>query len=168
MIISSLNSAENVVKQRHSPLSFIHNDFNDSFQMPQQNSSHSEIEQQILDKVDSIISDCEANGKPLEVDPARAQLFETFVLAEAAGSVGETAEPDLSADGLCKSLAERWGLQEAAQQSMVNQTQLQGDQLTKMRSLWSVMRMWMEWTYAWERWAEFHADSAPSVQSEAD
>jgi hypothetical protein len=19
-----------------------------------------------------------------------------------------------------------------------------------------VMRMWMEWTYAWDRWAEFH------------
>ncbi len=165
---SSLKSAEKVVKQNYCPLSFVHNDFSDTIQMPQQHSSQSEIEQQILDKVDSIISDCEANGKPLELDPARTRLFETFVIAEAANCVGDTAEPDLSADGLCKSLAERWGLQEAAQESMVNQTQLQGEQLTKMRSLWAVMRMWMEWTYAWERWAEFHADSIPSVQSETD
>ena len=28
--------------------------------------------------------------------------------------------------------------------------------LQKMRSLWSIMRMWMEWTYAWQRWPEFH------------
>jgi len=25
-----------------------------------------------------------------------------------------------------------------------------------MRMLWSFLRMWMEWAYAWERWSEFH------------
>jgi hypothetical protein len=28
--------------------------------------------------------------------------------------------------------------------------------MNRMRSLWSMMRMWMEWTYAWDRWEEFH------------
>ena len=42
------------------------------------------------------------------------------------------------------------------------------DQLAKMRLLWSVMRMWMEWDYAWERWDEFHkgASGQPPLQSE--
>ena len=32
-----------------------------------------------------------------------------------------------------------------------------------MRLLWSVMRMWMEWTYAWQRWAEFHQEPKPDA-----
>lgn len=122
----------------------------------------------ILAQINSIISDAEVNGKPLEVDPARGRLFELFVNAEAAGCVGENADPDLSADGICQSLAKQWGLQEAAQSSVVNQTRLQSDELAKMRSLWSVMRMWMEWTYAWERWAEFHKQPAASPQTPVD
>ena len=41
---------------------------------------------------------------------------------------------------------------------MKKQAPLTGDQLAQMRSLWSVMRMWMEWTYAWDRWVEFHPE----------
>ena len=110
----------------------------------------------ILNQIDAIISHCEENGKPLELDPARSQLFELFVEAEQAGMVGEDAVPDLSEQGLCRALSARWGLQEAAQASVTTQTRLNDTQVTKMRSLWSVMRMWMEWTYAWSRWREFH------------
>ncbi|MBT5018028.1 MAG: hypothetical protein HON04_04735 [Planctomicrobium sp.] len=128
--------------------------------------AHSDLQTQILTEINSIISDSEVNGKPLEVDPARGRLFELFVSAEAAGCVGDDADPDLSADGICQSLSSQWGLQEAAQASVANQTRLDQDQLGKMRNLWSVMRMWMEWTYAWERWAEFHKEPAASTKSD--
>jgi hypothetical protein len=51
---------------------------------------------------------------------------------------------------------------------MAQQTRMPADQLAKMRLLWSVMRMWMEWDYAWERWDEFHksASGQPPLQSE--
>ena len=126
------------------------------------------LHQQILNQIDSIISDCEANRKPLEIDPARNQLFSLFVTAEAAGCVTEGASVDLTADGICQALSQRWGLQQAAQESVINQSRLNAEQLVKMRSLWSVMRMWMEWSYAWERWPEFHEQSDSPPQSNAD
>ncbi|QDT34139.1 hypothetical protein [Thalassoglobus polymorphus] len=136
--------------------------------MSEVQSESNTLGQQILDQVDAIITNCELNRKPLEIDPARNELFLLFVKAEAAGLVGEDSEPDISADGICKSLSQRWGLQAAAQDSVVNQTRLNSEQLEKMRSLWSVMRMWMEWTYAWERWGEFHGAAGEEVrQSEA-
>jgi hypothetical protein len=85
-------------------------------------------------------------------------LFESFVTANAAGMAREGADPDLTSDGLCRRLAERWGLRAATEDSVRSQSRLPPDQLARMRSLWSVMRMWMEWTYAWERWPEFHED----------
>ena len=42
------------------------------------------------------------------------------------------------------------------------------DQLAKMRLLWSVMRMWMEWDYAWERWAEFHKTPTKEAPDQAE
>lgn len=113
----------------------------------------------LLDTVDAIIHQAEEGNQPLEIDPFRARLFELFVTAEAAGYTAEDSDPDLSADGLCARLAGRWGLQTAAQQSLADQTRLSAEQLQKMRSLWSVMRMWMEWSYAWSRWEEFHRES---------
>ncbi|MEW4488370.1 hypothetical protein AB1L42_09835 [Thalassoglobus sp. JC818] len=110
----------------------------------------------LINQIDAIISHCEENQKPLEVDPARSQLFDLFVEAEKAGLVEDDSELDLSEHGLCAELSARWGLQQAAQLSVASQTKLDQSQLTKMRSLWSVMRMWMEWTYAWSRWPEFH------------
>ena len=114
--------------------------------------------QDILNRLDELIDETRRTGKPLEVDPLRGQLFELFVMAEAAGLIGEDAEPDLSADGLCHALAGRWGLTDAARASFQQQTRLPPTQLERMRLLWSVMRMWMEWTYAWRRWGEFHDD----------
>jgi hypothetical protein len=110
----------------------------------------------IVDRVETLLAEAEAAGKPLEVDPYRGQLFELFVTAEGAGYLQEGSEPDLSSDGLCRILAQRWGLADAARESFAHQTKLPSADLAKMRLLWSVMRMWMEWTYAWSRWSEFH------------
>lgn len=121
-----------------------------------------QLQQQILHRIDRIIGECEEAGRPLEIDPARSQLFELFVTAEGAGCVGEESQPDLSADGICQALADRWGLRAAARASIAEQSKLPRQQLSRMRSLWSVMRMWMEWTYAWQRWPEFHEASTKS------
>ena len=123
----------------------------------------SALAERILSGVQQVIDEAESETRPLELDPFRSRLFELFVTAHGAGYVDEDAQDDLTADGLCRLLAERWGLREAARTSAAAQTQLPGDEVSKMRLLWSVMRMWMEWTYAWERWPEFHtADSAES------
>jgi hypothetical protein len=99
----------------------------------------------------------------LEIEPFRGQLFELFVTAFQSGYTSEDADPDLTADGVCRELSLRWGLTMAARDAVAQQTKLPPDQLAKMRLLWSLLRMWMEWTYAWSRWPEFHRrDSLPS------
>jgi hypothetical protein len=125
-------------------------------------SARSDLANNILDRVDTLVSDSERQGKPLELEPYRPQLFEAFVMADAAGYLDEDADCDMSADGLCKALAERWGLGDATREAFTNQTKLGADQLTRMRLLWSLMRMWMEWSYAWERWGEFHSQEPKS------
>lgn len=110
----------------------------------------------IVQRVAKLVSEAEAEVKPLELDPYRSRLFELFVMADAAGFVSEEAEIDLTADNLCRELAKNWGLTEATQQSMNEQEKLPQDQVSKMRTLWSVLRLWMEWDYAWKRWDEFH------------
>jgi hypothetical protein len=110
----------------------------------------------ILDRIEELILAAERETKPLELDPARGELFELFVTANGAGYTSENSDPDLSADGLCRMLGSRWGLASAAKSAIESTGRMSSDQLSKMRLLWSVMRMWMEWTYAWDRWAEFH------------
>lgn len=110
----------------------------------------------ILDRIEALILEAEQATKPLEVDPYRGQLFELFVTANGAGYTQEGAETDLSADGLCRQLGTRWGLANSARESVTQQTRMPQEHLSKMRLLWSVMRMWMEWDYAWQRWDEFH------------
>ena len=110
----------------------------------------------ILDSVVQLVSDAERATRPLEVDPYRNRLFALFVTANGAGYTRDGADPDLSAEGLGRQLAARWNLADAARSSMQSQRQLNADELAKMRMMWSVMRLWMEWNYAWERWAEFH------------
>lgn len=112
--------------------------------------------EQILDDLAIIILDAEQATKPLELPPFRPQLFELFARAVATGLVHEDAEPDLSSDGVLKALAERFGLTSAMRESVAQQARLPPAHLAKMRLLWSLLRMWMEWTYAWERWPEFH------------
>jgi hypothetical protein len=119
----------------------------------------------IVEQVERIVLEAEESKKPLEIDPHRARLFELFVMADAADLLKEPDNqsdpqpPALSADGLCRSLAARWNLADAARESFTNQTRLPAEHLSRMRLLWSVMRMWMEWTYAWQRWPEFHQES---------
>ena len=111
---------------------------------------------EIISRVEQLMLDSEQQAKPIELDPFREKLFELFVTAEGAGYLDEKSECDLSSDALCRLLAERWGLKDAALVSTQQQTRLPAEHLSKMRLLWSVMRMWMEWTYAWQRWSEFH------------
>lgn len=112
----------------------------------------------ILDRIDELILSAERETKPLELDPLRGELFELFVTANGAGYTKEGSDPDLTADGLCRTLGQRWGLADAAKSAVDSSGRLPAAHLSKMRLLWSVMRMWMEWTYAWDRWAEFHRD----------
>ena len=110
----------------------------------------------ILKKVESLLAEVEKKQKPLEVEPYRSQLFELFVTAEGAGYLEEDSSPSLCADDLCRELSLLWGLDVAAKESVAQQEKIPEDQLSKMRLLWSTMRMWMEWDYAWTRWNEFH------------
>jgi hypothetical protein len=123
---------------------------------PSTTESHSALADDLLERIHGLLVDAERTTKPLEVEPFRARLFELFVLADAAGLTGDDADPDLSADGICRELADRWGLRESTVDAFQGQRPMAPDQLQKMRSLWSLMRMWMEWTYAWQRWDEFH------------
>jgi len=120
----------------------------------------SELATRIIDRVEELILNAERDTRPLEVDPVRSQLFELFVTANGAGYTADDADPDLSADGLCRTLGQRWGLANATRQAVDTAGRIPQEHLSKMRLLWSVMRMWMEWTYAWERWAEFHQNEA--------
>jgi hypothetical protein len=113
----------------------------------------------ILQQVDDLVREAESATKPLEIEPYRSRLFELFVTADGAGLVSDAADGDLTADGLCQQLSARWGLKQAAEQSFAQQAHLPPEQVQKMRSLWSVMRMWMEWSYAWSRWSEFHSQT---------
>ncbi len=111
----------------------------------------------ILKQVEALLSEVELGQKPLEVEPYRSRLFELFVTAEGAGYLEESATPSLSAENLCRELSQCWGLDTAAKESVTQQEKMSPEQLSKMRLLWSTMRMWMEWDYAWTRWNEFHA-----------
>jgi pimeloyl-ACP methyl ester carboxylesterase len=110
----------------------------------------------LLNRVEGLVLDAEAETRPLELEPYRGQLFELFARAVEAGLVDDEAVVDLTADGLLRALSERWQLAETARQSVAGGSPLPADQMGRMRLMWSVMRMWMEWTYAWERWPEFH------------
>jgi len=111
----------------------------------------------IYNRLEDLVRDAEQEVKPLEVEPFRGRLFELFVTAYGAGYTKLDANPDLTADGVCRELSLRWGLTMAAREAAAQQSRLPPDQLAKMRLLWSLLRMWMEWTYAWDRWGQFHA-----------
>jgi hypothetical protein len=138
--------------------------------MTESNGSEKGVQQavagDILNGVEILVMEARETTKPLEIDPYRGRLFELFVTADGSQLVRDDRESglsddaddptDLSADGICRSLARRWGLDMAARESTASQSKLEPDQLEQMRLLWSVMRMWMEWSYAWRRWDEFH------------
>ncbi len=124
--------------------------------MPDPRTNSTSLFTDLVDRVEQILAEAESQDKPLEVAPWREQLFELFVTAHGAGLLDEEAEHDLTADALCHELAQRWGLDQAARHSFQQQEKLAPEHLARMRMLWSLMRMWMEWTYAWNRWPEFH------------
>ena len=133
-------------------------------------SGHTSLEpslaRSIIEQIELVLRQAEAAGRPLEMEPFRGSLFELFVMADGGDLLAESDKPtdqqpskpslDLSADALCRILAERWNLADATRESFTSQTRLPPEHLAKMRLLWSLMRMWMEWTYAWQRWPEFH------------
>ena len=110
----------------------------------------------IVRRIDELIQDADRQTRPLELDPYHSQLFELFVTANGAGYTRDGGDADLTPDGLCRELSARWGLTDAARDSVTRQVALPPEHLSRMRLLWSLMRMWMEWTYAWQRWPEFH------------
>jgi hypothetical protein len=110
---------------------------------------------EILNQIEAIIIEAEEKTRPLEMQPYRGQLFDLFNTAHQNFLTDEETGP-LAADAICKELGQRWGLADAAQSSVTEQASNPAEHLAKMRSLWSVMRMWMEWNYAWNRWGEFH------------
>ena len=126
--------------------------------MPASVNETSNLASRILDRVEELILLAERETKPLELDPLRSELFELFVTANGAGYTNEDSDPDLSANGLCRTLGMRWGLATAAKSAVESSGRLPAEHLSKMRLLWSVMRMWMEWSYAWDRWPEFHRE----------
>ena len=127
-------------------------------------STEPSLAKSILSQIDLLVREAEVTQRPLELDPLRGRLFELFVMADAADLLkeakpGEPSENDLTADTLCRNLAEQWNLTDAARESFASKTRLPAEHLSRMRLLWSVMRLWMEWTYAWQRWPEFHDSS---------
>lgn len=127
--------------------------------MPDPFTDTSSLMQNLVDGIEHVLAEAEAAQKPLEVSPWRERLFELFVTAHGAGFLDTEDGHDLSADALCHELAQRWGLDQAAKQSFQDQEKLHPEHLARMRVLWSLMRMWMEWSYAWGRWPEFHGES---------
>jgi hypothetical protein len=107
-----------------------------------------------------LILEAERQTKPLELEPYRGQLFELFVIADASGLMRDGSEPDLTPEGLSRELGSRWGLTAAAQSSQQQLNKMSPEHLSKMRLLWSFLRMWMEWQYAWNRFVEFHDSPA--------
>jgi len=115
----------------------------------------------LVDRIADVLQTASTNSQPIELDPHRAALFELFVMAEATGFLVEGSEPDLSCDGVARELAARWDLAKSMPGGLSQPSSLPPDQLGRLRLLWSFMRMWMEWTYAWQRWDEFHKAPEP-------
>jgi hypothetical protein len=115
----------------------------------------------LVARIDDVLQEAAASGHPIELDPARSRLFELFVMAEATGFLEEGAEHDLTCDGVARELAVRWNLSHDLGGKLTQPSALPPQHLGRLRLLWSFMRMWMEWTYAWKRWDEFHNQSSP-------
>lgn len=120
----------------------------------------------IINRIEELLLHADQQGEAIEVNPHRERLFELFVMADAAGFLTEDADQDLTSDGVARELAIRWKLANDAGDGPPQLSKLPPALLAKMRVMWSFMRMWMEWTYAWKRWSEFH--DSPSQPSEVD
>ncbi|MBC8288829.1 MAG: hypothetical protein H8E37_00785, partial [Planctomycetes bacterium] len=110
------------------------------------------------DQVPANIEEEGGKVRPRELEPYRGRMFELFVVADGAGLLDEKLEPNLTSDEIARVLADRWDLRESDAAAKLASGNMAGESLSKMRLLWSFLRMWMEWTYAWHRWQEFHDD----------
>ena len=123
----------------------------------------------VVARVAAVLEECEAKTRPPEVPPFRDTLFTLFARSHGAGLTGEAGP--LSADALLRSLADRWGLRAALSAPEAGGTPAEtgGDSpspgpslgsghVGKVRLMWSLLRMWMDWEYAWSRWPEFHGE----------
>lgn len=124
--------------------------------------SQAALIEHVASQLQEVVDEAEANTKPLEMEPYRGRLFELFVLANGAGLTDEAVEPNLTSDAVARILAERWGLRQEVNSSAAAERAISNDGVAKMRLLWSLLRMWMEWCYAWDRWAEFHDETPKS------
>ena len=124
------------------------------------NSPSATLVREIVDQIADVLLSAAENAQPIELDPLRGRLFELFVMAEATGFLEEGGEFDLSCDGVARELAARWNLARNLGGGLSQPSSLPPEQLGRLRLLWSFMRMWMEWTYAWHRWPEFHQHAA--------
>ena len=122
--------------------------------------SQASLIETIVDQLQEVVEEAESKVKALEMEPYRGRLFELFVTADGAGLTDEELEPNLSSDAVAGMLAERWGLRTEANTSFAQQTAMSSESMAKVRLLWSLLRMWMEWSYAWDRWREFHDNPA--------
>lgn len=132
----------------------------------------------ILGELETVLTEAQAATRPLEIDPWRSRIFSVFAESWRSGLIPNEAEArafidadeddpelQLTADAICRLLAQRWGLDLAAREAQTLQTRLPGDQLERMRLLWSLMRMWMEWSYAWHQW---RVQNPPESESEEE
>ncbi|MBS0264066.1 MAG: hypothetical protein JSS02_19175 [Planctomycetes bacterium] len=122
----------------------------------QANSPAAQVVQDVVNRIAEILTASLQHNQPIELDPHRHQLFELFVMAEATGFLEEGQAFDLSCDGVARELAARWDLARKMGGGAAQLASLPPDQLARLRIIWSFMRIWMEWTYAWKRWPEFH------------
>ncbi|MFN5532406.1 MAG: hypothetical protein ACK5F7_17660 [Planctomycetaceae bacterium] len=120
---------------------------------PGERSPAAQLARGVIDRLEELILDADRLGRPLEVDPQRQALFELFEQADAGGFLADDSEFDLSADAVAKVLAERWKLRNLGA-AIAQPGNLPPAQLARLRVLWSFMRMWMEWDYAWRRYRE--------------
>ena len=122
------------------------------------------LAQDLIDRIEQLILQAERDTVPLEVDPQRPRLFQMFAEAEAAGFLTDESPIDLTCDAMARHLADRWNLRDLGQ-AIAQPTRLPPTHLNRLRVLWSFMRLWMEWTYAWQRWHEFHSPGSPAATS---
>ncbi len=119
----------------------------------------------LVDRAETVIKAAEAANYPLEMDPYRAQLFDIFALAEASGLLIEMG-PHLQADALAERLSERWNLKAIGEAGLKLSATSNDPVMRRVQLLWSACRLWMAWTYAWERWDFYHSD-APAADAPA-
>ncbi|MEM9700861.1 MAG: hypothetical protein AAF907_00285 [Planctomycetota bacterium] len=136
-------------------------DSSEPFPLPSADDPH--FAEEALAQVEAVLTECEKKTRPPEVVPYRDQLFALFAAAYEANLTSDPDErgpdeatTDLSAEGLCKTLGEKWGLAAAAQANPADGPALDAKHLGKFRLLISLMHLWSNWDLAWRRWPDYH------------